>query len=59
MKLNIRDFSIGHLLNMRHDIRDNGWKMRFTVAEINEELDRRSRLSTPLSIRQDVSIYTP
>lgn len=59
MKPDIRDFSLGELMTMRYEIRNEGWKMTFTVAEINAECDRRARMNTPLSIRQDPSIYTP
>jgi hypothetical protein len=59
MKLNIRDFSLGHLLNMRHVIRDKGLKMRFTVKEINDECDRRARMTIPISVGKDPSIYKP
>lgn len=59
MNLNIRDFSLGYLIDMRYSIIKHNQKHRFTVQEINAECDRRARKNTPLSIRKDPSIYTP
>lgn len=59
MKLNIRDFSLRHLMGMRYSILHENQKRRFTIQEINVECDRRARMSTPLSVRKDPSIYTP
>lgn len=46
-------------MGMRYSILHENQKRRFTIQEINVECDRRARMSTPLSVRKDPSIYTP